>query len=77
MWRSALKKTTNNSSDPFAAKTHKKQINYVVNISRKTKKEFFHKRIPHGSFSENYENIYKLLCTNKTTNFDEKNKRRW
>ena len=41
MLRSALKKKTNNSNDPFAAKLHKKQRNYEVALAKKLRKTTF------------------------------------
>ena len=41
MKRSALKKRANVSNNPEIIKLYKKQRNYVVNLSRKVKKEYF------------------------------------
>ena len=41
MRRSALKEKANNLNDPLAIKLYKKQRNYVVNLSRKVKKDNF------------------------------------
>ena len=48
MKRSALKKRANVSNNPEIIKLYKKQRNYVVNLSRKVKKEYFQKHMPHG-----------------------------
>ena len=50
MRRSALKKKVNNLNDPLAVKLYKNQNNYVVNLSRKVKKDCFQKHMQH-SFS--------------------------
>ena len=47
--RSALKKRANISNNPEIIKLYKKQRNYVVNLSRKVKKKYFQKHMPHGS----------------------------
>ena len=41
MQRSELQKKANNLNDPLARKLYKKQRNYVVNLSRKAKKDYF------------------------------------
>ena len=45
MQMSALKKKANNLNDPLARKLYKKQGNYVINLSRKFKKDYFQKHI--------------------------------
>ena len=49
MKRSALKKRANVSNNPEIIKLYKKQRNYVVNLSRKVKKEYFQKHMPNGN----------------------------
>ena len=43
---SALKKRANISNNPEIIKLYKKQRNYVVNLSRKVKTEYFQKQMP-------------------------------
>ena len=52
--RSVMKKRANISNNPEIIKLYKKQRNYVVNLSRKVKKEYFQKHMPHGASSENF-----------------------
>ena len=72
MRRSALKKKANNLNDPLAVKLYKNQNNYVVNLSRKVKKDCFQKHMQHSLCSENFWKFYKLFFTNQITNFDHK-----
>ena len=53
-------------------KLYKKQRNYVVNLSRKVKKEYFQKHMPHGASSKIFWKFCKSFFSNKTTNFDDK-----
>ena len=46
MQRSALEKKANNLNDALAVKLYKKQRNYVVNLTRKVKKDYFQKHMP-------------------------------
>ena len=70
--RSALKKRANVSNNPEIIKLYKKQRNDVVNLSRKVKKEYFQKHMPHGASSKNFWKLCKQLFSNKTNNFDDK-----
>ena len=72
MRRSALKKNANNLNDPLAIKLYKKQRNYIVNLSRKVKKDYFQKHMPHGSSSKNFWKFCKPFLTNQIKNFDDK-----
>ena len=54
MKRSALKKRANISNNPEIIKLYKKQRNYVVNLSRKVKTEYFQNHMPHGASSKNF-----------------------
>ena len=72
MKRSALKKRANISNNPEIIKSYKKQTNYVVNLSRKVKTEYFQKHMPHGASSKNFWKFCKPLFSNKTTHFDNK-----
>ena len=72
MKRSALKKRANVSNNPEIIKLYKKQRNYVVNLSRKVKKEYFQKHMPHGASSKNFWKFCKPFFSNKTNNFDDK-----
>ena len=54
MKRSALKKGANVSNNPEIIKLYKKQRNYVVNLSRKVKQEYFQKHMPQGASSMNF-----------------------
>ena len=72
MKRSALKKRANVSNNPEIIKLYKKQRNYVVNLSRKVKKEYFQKHMPHDASSKNFWKFCKLFLSNKTNNFDDK-----
>ena len=72
MKRSALKKRANFSNNPEIIKLYKKQRNYVVNLSRKVKTEYFQKHMPHGASSKNFWKFCKPFSSNKTTNFDDK-----
>ena len=45
MQRSALKKKASNLNDPLPKKRYKKLRNYVVNLSRKARKDYFEKTI--------------------------------
>ena len=64
MQRFALKKNANNLNDPLAIKLFKKQRNYILNLSRKVKKEFFQKHMPDGSSSKSFKKCCKLFFTN-------------
>ena len=57
MKRSALKKRANVSNNPEIIKLYKKQRNYVVNLSRKVKKEYFQKHMLHGASSNIFGNF--------------------
>ena len=70
--RSALKKRANISNNPEIIKFYKKQRNNVVNLSRKVKKEYFGKHMPHGASSKNFWKFCKSFFSDKTTNFDDK-----
>ena len=72
MRRSALKKKANNLNGPLAIKLDKKQRNYVVNLSRKVKQDYFQKHMPHGSCSKNFWKFCKPFFTSQVTNFDDK-----
>ena len=72
MKRSALKKRANISNNPEIIKLYEKQRNYVVNLSRKVKKEYFQKHMPHVESSKNFWKFCKLFFSNKTNNFDDK-----
>ena len=56
----------------MAIELYKKQRNYVVNLSRKVKKDYFQKDLPHGSSSKNFWKFCKPFLTNQITNFDDK-----
>ena len=71
MRSSALKKKANDLNDSLAIKLSKKS-NYIVNLSRKTKKDYFQKHRPHGSSSKNVWKFCKPFFTNQITNFDDK-----
>ena len=49
--RSALKIKANNLNDPLTIKLYKKQKKYLVNHSRKVKKDYFQKCMRHGNFA--------------------------
>ena len=68
--RSALKKRANISNNPEKIKLYKKQRNYVVDLSRKVKKEYFQKHMPHGAPSKNFRKFCKPFFSNN--NFDDK-----
>ena len=70
--RSALKKRANDSNNPEIIKLYKKQRNYAVTLSRKVKKEYFQKHMPHGASSKNFWKFCKPFFSNKTNNFDDK-----
>ena len=72
MRTSASKKKANNLNDPLSIKLYKKQRDYVVNLSRKVKKDYFQKHMPNGSSSKNFWKFRKLLFTNQITNFVDK-----
>ena len=72
MKRSVLKKRAIISNNPEIIKLYKKQGNYVVNLSRKVKTEYFPKHMPHGASSEIFLKFCKPFFSNKTTNFDDK-----
>ena len=67
-----MKKRANVSNNPEVIKLYKKQRNYVVNLSRKVKKEYFQKYMPHGAFSKTFWKFCKPFFSNKTNNFDDK-----
>ena len=81
MRRSALKIKADGSYGPLATKLYKKQRNYVVILSRKTKKEYFQQHMPHGLSSKNIRKFRKSFhtkpqtftinnaCGNKESNF--------
>ena len=70
--RSSLKKRANISNNTEIIKLYKKQRNYVVNLSRKVKKEYFQKHMPHGASSKSFWKFCKPFFSNKTNNFDVK-----
>ena len=72
MKRSVMKKRANISNNPEIIKLYKKQRNYVVNLSRKVKKEYFQKHMPHGASSNDFWKFCKPFFSNKTNNFDNK-----
>ena len=72
MKRSALKKRPNVSNNPEIIKLYKNQRNYVVNLSRKVKKEYFQKHMLHGTSSKNFWKFCKPFFSSKTNNFDDK-----
>ena len=72
MKRSALKKRADISNNPEIIKLYKKQRNYVVNLSRKVKTEYFQKHMPHGASSKNFWKFCNPFFSNKTTNLVEK-----
>ena len=72
MKRSTLKKRTNVSNNPEIIKLYKKQRNYVVNLSRKVKREYFQKHMAHGASFKNFWKFCKPFFSNKTNNFDDK-----
>ena len=72
MKTSALKKRENISNNPEIRKLYKKQGNYVVSLSRKVKKEYVQKHMPHDASSKNFWKLCKLFLSNKTNNFDDK-----
>ena len=72
MKRSALKKRANISNNPEIIKLYKKQRNYVVNLTRKVKKEYFKKHMPHRASFKIFWKFCKPFFSNKTNNFDDK-----
>ena len=70
MKRSALRKGANVSNNREILKLYQKQRNYVVNLSRKDKTDYFQKHIPHDGSSTNFLKFCKLFFSNKTTNFN-------
>ena len=72
MKRSALKKKENISNNPEIIKLYKKQRNYVVNLSRKVKTEYFQNYMSQGASSKIFWKFYKPFFSNKTTNFTDK-----
>ena len=53
----SFKKEVNISNNPEIIKLYKNQRNYVVNLSRKVKKEYFQKHMPHGISCQNFGNF--------------------
>ena len=51
---STLKKRANLSNNPEIMKLYKKQRNYVVNLSRKVKTEYYQKHMPHDASSKHF-----------------------
>ena len=73
MKRSALKERGENvTNNPEIIKLYKNQRNYVVNLSRKVKKEYFQKHMPLGASFKNFWKFGKPFFSNKTNNFDDK-----
>ena len=72
MWRSALTEKANNLNNLLAIKLYKKHRNYVVNLSRKVKKDSFQKYMPHGSSAKNFWKFCKPFFINQITNFGDK-----
>ena len=70
MKRSALKKRANVSNNREIIELYKKQRNYVVNLRRKDKTDYFQKHMPHYASSKNFLKFCKPFFTNKTTNFN-------
>ena len=58
MKRPDLKKRANISNNPEIIKLYKKQRNYVVNLSRKVKQEYFQKHMPQGASSMNFWKVW-------------------
>ena len=52
-----MKKRANISNNPEIIKLYKKQRNYVVNLSRNVKKEYFQKHMLQGTSSKNFGNL--------------------
>ena len=63
MKQSPSKKKANISNKPEITNLFEKKRNYVVNLSKKVKTEYFQKHMPQ---------FCKALFSNKTTNFDVK-----
>ena len=70
--RAVLKKEANISNNPEIIKLFKKQINYVVNLSRRVKTECFQKHIPQGKSSKIFRKFCKPFFSKKTINFYHK-----
>ena len=72
MKKSTLKRRANISNTPEIIKLYKKQRNYVVNLTRKVKKEYFKKHMPHRASFKIFWKFCKPFFSNKTNNFDDK-----
>ena len=72
MKRSAQKKRANISNNPEIIKLYTKQRNYVVNLNKKVKKEYFQKHMSHGASSKHFWEFGKPFFSNQTNNCDDK-----
>ena len=72
MRRSALTEKASNLNNLLAIKLYKKHRNYVVNLSRKVKKDSFQKYMPHDSSAKNFWKFCKPFFINQITNFGDK-----
>ena len=70
MKRSALKKRANVSNNREIIELYKKQRNYVVNLRRKDKTDYFQNYMPHDTSSKIFLKFCKPFFSNKTTNFN-------
>ena len=61
MKQSVLKKRANISNNPEIIKLYKKQRNFIVNLSRKVRTEYFQKHMPHGASSKNFLEILQTI----------------
>ena len=50
----AITKNGNSLDDLLAIRLYKKQINYLVNLSQKDKKDYFQEDMPHSSPSKTF-----------------------
>ena len=64
-------KRANISNKPEIIKLYKQPKYYVVNFSRKVKKEHYQKHMPHGAFSKIFCKFCKPFFSNKTS-FEDK-----
>ena len=71
MKRSALKNKANRSKSEIDYKAYKKQRNFVVNLNKKSKKDFF-TRVSNDSHKKSMWNLYKNVFPSKSGGSNEK-----
>ena len=69
------KKRANISNNPEIMKLYKIQRNYVVNLSRKVKAEYYQKHVSHGAYSKHFLEILQTILFKYR--YNETRQRKW